>query len=147
MIRQTFPLHGIPRKFEILMPRKFLVLTVFEIYKVKRCQFVSGKNVLSTELAGQFVAVLLCTDMHILKKSRAFENVIVDIRFESTRVKYKYMQSLPGHRPWLLTAINRVSGQGRCPGRLCHGVSGQGRRPGRLCPTVLAARVGAQADS
>ena len=23
------------------------------------------------------------------------------------------MQSLPGHRPWLLTAINRVSGQGR----------------------------------
>ena len=44
-----------------------------------------------------------------------------------------HMQSLPGHRPWLLTAINRVSGQGRCPGRLCHGVSGQGRRPGRLC--------------
>ena len=71
------------------------------------------------------------TDTHIFKKSRAFENVIVDIRFESTRVKYKYMQSLPGHRPWLLTAIlNRVSGQGRCPGRLCHGVSGQGRRPG-----------------
>ena len=55
MIRQTFPLHGIPRKFEILMPRKFLALTVFETYKVKRCQFVSGKNVLSTELAGQFV--------------------------------------------------------------------------------------------
>ena len=80
--------------------------------------------------------VSLCTDMHILKKSRAFENVIVNIRFESTRVKYKYMQSLPGHRPWLLTAINRVSGQGRCPGRLCHGVSGQGRRPGRLCHGV-----------
>ena len=55
--------------------------------------------------------------MHIFKKSRAFENVIVDIRFESMRVKYKYMQSLPGHRPWLLTAINRVSGQGRCIGR------------------------------
>ena len=33
-------------------------------------------------------------------------------------------------------AINRVSGQGRCPGRLCHGVSGQGRRPGRLCHGV-----------
>ena len=56
--------------------------------------------------------------------------------FESTRVKYKYMQSLPGYRPWLLTAINRVSGQGRCPGRLCHGVSGQGRHPGRLCHGV-----------
>ena len=74
------------------------------------------------------------------KKSRAFENVIVDIRFESTRVKYKYMQSLPGHlaghRPWLITAIYRVSGQGRCPGRLCHGVIGQGRRPGRLCHGV-----------
>ena len=33
-------------------------------------------------------------------------------------------------------AINRVSGQGRCPGRLCHGVSGQGRCPGRLCHGV-----------
>ena len=32
--------------------------------------------------------------------------------------------------------IARVSGQGRCPGRLCHGVSGQGRRPGRLCHGV-----------
>ena len=74
--------------------------------------------------------------MHIFKKSRAFENVIVDIRFESTRVKYKYMQSLPGHRPWLLTAINRVGGQGRCSGRLCHGVSDQGRRQGRLCQGV-----------
>ena len=81
-------------------------------------------------------SVSLCTDMHIFKKSRAFENVIVDIRFESTRVKYKYMQSLPGHRPWLLTVINRVNGQGRCPGRLFHGVSGQGRRPGRLCHGV-----------
>ena len=81
--------------------------------------------------------------MHIFKKSRAFENVIVHIRFESTRVKYKYMQSLPGHRPWLLTAINRVSGQGRCPGRLCHGVSGQGRCPGRQLGLglVLAFRV------
>ena len=87
-------------------------------------------------LPPKLLSVSLCTDMHILKKSRAFENVIVDIRFESTRVKYKYMQSLPGHRPWLLTAINRVSGQGRCPGRLCHGVSGQGRRPGRLCHGV-----------
>ena len=36
------------------------------------------------------MSVSLCTDMHILKKSRAFENVIVDIRFESTRIKYKY---------------------------------------------------------
>ena len=74
--------------------------------------------------------------MHILKKSHAFENVIVDIRFESTRVKYKYMQGLPGHRPWLPTAINRVGGQGRCLGGLCHGVSGQGQRPGRLCHGV-----------
>ena len=33
-----------------------------------------------------YLAVSLCTDMHILKKSRAFENVIVDIRLESTCV-------------------------------------------------------------
>ena len=29
-----------------------------------------------------------------------------------------------------------VSGLGRCPGRLCHGVSGLGRCPGRLCHGV-----------
>ena len=40
-------------------------------------------------------------------------------------------------------AINRVSGQGRCPGRPCHGVSGQGRRPGQRLGLgfVLAFRV------
>ena len=54
-------------------------------------------------------------------------------------------QSLPGHRPWLLTRFIAVSSQGRCPGRLCHGVSGQGRRPGRQLGLglgfVLAFRV------
>ena len=51
-------------------------------------------------------------------------------------------QSMPGHRPWPLTRFIAVSSQGRCPGRLCHGVSGQAG-----FATVLAARVGAQADS
>ena len=38
------------------------------------------------------------------------------------------------YRNWKCVCM--VSGQGRCPGRLCHGVSGQGRRPGRLCHGV-----------
>ena len=61
-------------------------------------------------------------------------------RFSILRNIPRWFRSVPR---FSMSPINRVSGQGRCPDRLCHGVSGQGRCPGRQLGLgfVLAFRV------